>query len=106
MLKKYLLSSTLALFLASCGSLGTSDPNALAKGLIAACESADSAGQILTALVKARKIKPPSFSAIDQARVTIDGFCDPSAALPADLIGATNRVLAATAAMLAYKPKE
>lgn len=105
MLKRLLAIAAVAL-VAGCGSLGTSDPNALAKGLITACESAASGARVIRVLVDAGRIKPPSFPAIEQARVTIDGFCDPNAAMPADLIGATNRVVAATAAMLAYKPKE
>ncbi len=104
-MRKMILVGALTL-LTACGSLGTSDPNALAKGLITACESAASGARVIRVLVDAGRIKRPSFPAIEQARVTIDGFCDPNAALPADLIGATNRVVAATAAMLAYKPKE
>lgn len=103
-MKKFLILGLLAL--SSCGSLGTSDPQALAKGLIAACESATSGARIIRVLIDAKKIKPASFPAIEQARATIDGFCDPSVPLPDNLAGATERVLAATAAMLAFRPKE
>lgn len=92
------------LLLAACGSLGTSDPQALAKGLITACQGAAAAENTIAAFIRGGQIKPASFPAIDQARVTIKGFCDPAAALPSDLFGATERVLAATSALMAFKP--
>lgn len=95
-----------ALLLAGCGSLGTSDPNALAKGLIAACESAAVAENTIAAFIRSGHIKPVSFGAINQFREPIKAFCDPSAALPQDLLGATRQVVSATTALLALKPKE
>lgn len=103
---KRILSIAAVLLLAGCGSLGTSDPNALAKSLITACESAAAAENTIAAFIRSGHIKPVSFPAINQARVPIKGFCDPEAALPADLIAASSQVIAATTAMLAFKPKQ
>lgn len=90
--------------LAGCGSLGTSDPDALAKGMITACQGAATAENAIAAYIRSGTIKPVTFPAIDHARVTIKGFCDPAAALPSDLLGAASQVIAATSALLAFKP--
>lgn len=108
-MKKLLTASVLSasLLLSACagGSLGTSDPNALAKSLITACESAAVAENTIAALIRAGQIKPVSFPAINQFREPIKAFCDPSAAIPEDLVGASKQVVAATVAMLALQPK-
>lgn len=103
MFKRLLLASVL--LLPACGSLGTSDPNALAKGLITACESAAAAENTIAGFIRSGHIKPVSFPAIDQARVPIKAFCDPTAALPDDALSASRLVINATGALLALKPK-
>lgn len=113
MLKRILATIAVALTLASCGSsgnlggsLGTSDPNALAKSMISACEGAAAAENTIASFIRSGHIKPVSFPAIDQARVPIRAFCDPSAAIPEDVLTASRLVINATMAMLALKPKQ
>lgn len=96
----------LSVSVGGCGSLGTSDPNALAKSLITACESAAVAEEAITVFVKNGKIKPVSFPAINQFRAPIKAFCDPDAAIPDDIVGASRQVITATVSMLALKPKQ
>lgn len=107
---KRMLAILLLVGLAGCGgtlmggSLGTSDPVALQKGVLTACKGAVTAERTLIKLINADKIPVSAFDEIDEARIVIKKFCGSGAPIPANPLDAVLQVGAAATALLAVRP--
>jgi hypothetical protein len=87
------------------GTTGSATDNQVTqKTLITACQGLATAENSIAGFIDAGQIKVESFSTIDKARASGEAFCNPDAPVPTDLNGATNQVLAATAALVALQP--
>lgn len=102
-MKRFLAAISLAL-VASCTSMGI-DADAQIKTLVTACNSAAAVENSVAGYIRSGYIKPASFPAIDQFRIPIKAFCDPSVPPPKDPVAAVRQVLAATEALSALQPK-